>query len=209
MHPQIQLGNTAAQSVSAAGSVGTAAISSAAGAGAISAATAAIAIPVIGAAVAGVTIWLSTIARKNAQKSASTAVMYEIQEQAQKNLDGYLQGPRTVSSQRVALQNIDQLIAILKSPQGCGNPDLGSAGERCWKERATPEGPYSWYGYFRDPIAHDTPQPDPPGVLASAGQTLSTFADTFLGAFAGTENPLLAQWPLFAAIGLVAIAFSE
>ncbi|HYP04947.1 MAG TPA: hypothetical protein VER03_01825, partial [Bryobacteraceae bacterium] len=152
-----------------------------------------------------VTIWLSSINRRNAQKSASTSVMYQIQEQAEKNLRGYLDGPRTVTSQRLALQNIDALIGLLKSPQGCGNPDLGDAGRRCWQERATPEGIYSWYGAFRDPIANDKPNPDPPGVIGSAVDALSSFGGQLFGETDGQPS----QWPLWVAIAAAAVALSE
>lgn len=205
------LGNaTAAQGVQAGGAVGTAAISSAVGAGAISASTAALAIPIVGAVVAGVTIWLSINGRKNAQKSASTAVMYDIQHQQEANLQGYLDGPRTVSSQRLALQNFDALTELLKSTAGCGNPDLGDAGRRCWQERAVPDGIYSWYRSYRDPIANDTPNPDPPSIIEGATQQLTSFADSFFGSFAGAQGGALPDhWPVLAAIGLAAVAFSD
>jgi hypothetical protein len=206
-----QLGDanqTAASVVNAGGAVTATAITTAATSGAIATSTAALAIPIVGAVVAGVAIWLSIISRKNAQKSASTGVMYQIQEQAEKNLKGYLEGPRTASSQKVALQNIDGLIALLKSPQGCGNPELGDAGRRCWTERATQEGPYSWYPAFRDPIANDTPNPDPPGVLDSAADTLTSFATGFANLLPDAGG-WMDHLPLLAIAGLAAVALSD
>lgn len=147
-------------SVNTAGAVASEAIAT----GAIAASTSWI--PVIGAAVMAVTIWISINARKNAQKSASTHIADDIEKKLEQNLDGYMHGPRTPESQAWALQNFDAAWAFLTSPQGCGNPELGSAGERCINERKPGANPPwavcapncpNWFTLYRDPIANDTP----------------------------------------------------
>ena len=126
---------------------------------------AAVAIPVVGAAVAAVTIWLSSMFRKNAQKEAATNIVDQIEVQLKSNLEGYLNGPRTQQSQLQALANFDAgWQAVVEN---CSNPELGSAGKRCISERqqggtapwcSLPGGKgCDWFTRYRDPIANDTP----------------------------------------------------
>lgn len=127
------------------------------------ASTAAIAVPIIGAAVLGVTLVLGSIAKRNAQKRAATKIVDDVGPQLEANLKAYMDGPRTRSSQRQALANFDygwQLIL-----ENCGNPELGSAGERCIDERRRggvapwcPTSDHRGCDYFttlRDPIEND------------------------------------------------------
>ncbi|PJF28488.1 MAG: hypothetical protein CUN53_00105 [Phototrophicales bacterium] len=133
------------------------------------ASTAAWAVPVIGAAVAGVTLWLSSMFRRGAQKRATTEVVETIEPKLQENLQAYLSGPRTRTSQAVALANFDAAWSWVV--QQCSNPDFGNAGKACISDRSA-GGRWPWNEYYRDPIAND-PQvrPDPvnSGVAAALG----------------------------------------
>lgn len=124
-----------------------------------------IGIPVIGAAVVGVTLWLSNMYKLGKQKEAATGIVNEIEKQLQANLAGYQSGPRTPESQLQALANFDAgWQAVLEN---CGNPQLGSAGQRCISERqqggTAPWCPKpgglgcDWFALYRDPIANDIP----------------------------------------------------
>lgn len=124
-----------------------------------------IGIPVIGAAVVGVTLWLSAMYKRGAQKEAATNIVNQIEEQLKANLAGYQSGPRTPASQLQALANFDAgWQAVLEN---CGNKELGSAGERCISERerggTAPWCPKpggmgcDWFALYRDPIANDIP----------------------------------------------------
>ena len=151
------------------------------------------AVPVIGAAVAGITLALTAIFNRKGpkQRAATTQDANEVQIQAQKNLDAYMAGPRTVSSQAQALANADAIYTWLVGPQGCGSPDMGKPGLRCIFERqpvgtctqaqadAAGEslsdcGKYSFVRDMRDPIANDpNVQPDPT-VVDEAGQLVDS-----------------------------------
>lgn len=134
--------------------------------------TAAWAVPVVGAAVAGVTLALGLIFNRKSgrQKVAATKIVESIQEQLQANLDGYMAGPRTRSSQAAALANYDAAWAWLSSTDGLLNPELGDVGKRSLAERA-PNGRYALQPYYRDPIANDPEvKPDPANVAAQLEQ---------------------------------------
>lgn len=150
--------------------------------------TAAWAVPVIGAAVAGVTLWLASIFRRNAQKEQATRIVNEIEPKLKENLEAYFNGPRTRASQLQALSNFDA--AWNAMVQACRNSQLGSAGERCisdrqqgacaWKAscsrqidgvcvdyRLDPNGEcWNWFVGYRDPIAKD-PVPNLGGASAA------------------------------------------
>lgn len=74
---------------------------------------------------------------------------------AQQNMNVYLSlpTPRPKSLQQEALGNFDAIWNALV--QQCGNPALGSAGQRCISERQR-GGKYDYFSYYRDPIANDT-----------------------------------------------------
>jgi hypothetical protein len=126
---------------------------------AAAASTAAWAVPVIGAAVAGISLWLSSIFKRGAQKVAATKVVETLEPKLKENLDGYMSGPRTKTSQAVALANYDAGWAWLV--QQCSNSELGNAGKACISDRS-PGGRWPWQQYYRDPIANDPEvRPDP------------------------------------------------
>lgn len=172
-----------------AGSTATGIIGGAVKAGTLAAnsAWATIGIPVIGAAVVGVTMWLSAMYKRGAQKEAATNIVDQIEVQLKANLDGYLNGPRTVESQLQALANFDAgWDAVV---QNCSNPELGSAGQRCISERqqggiapwcTTPDKRgCDWFTRYRDPIANDVPV-QTPNVLQGEGLAVDTI-NTLLG----------------------------
>jgi hypothetical protein len=174
---------------SIAGSVATGAIGATAWAG--------MAVPVIGAAVAGVTMLLMAMFRRGAQKEAATKVVNELEPQLKINLDGYLNGPRNVSSQAQALANFDAMWNMVV--EACSNPQLGSAGQRCISERqrggSAPWCPTGtgcdWFILYRDPIANDTQvRPDP--VLDAGGNLIDSITgQTFNAGGIGIPVPLL------------------
>lgn len=167
--------------VNAGGAAATAAVSASA-----SASTAAIAIPVIGAVVAGVSFWLSRNRINNIRKEKATEVVNTAEAKMKENLEGYLSGPRTVSSQRQALANFDALWDYIV--RGC-TAIGGDPGRRCIEERQRggtapwcPTGTgCDYFTLYRDPIANDKPVPD--GMSAridlETGQVISGSSGLF------------------------------
>ena len=185
-----------------AGSVGTMAVSGTAWAAA--------AIPIIGAAVAGVTMWLTSIFRRGAQKEAATRIVDEIEVKLKENLQGYLSLPvRYQSAQAQALANFDA--AWQAVVENCSNPQLGSAGQRCIQERqrggSAPWCPTGtgcdWFALYRDPIANDPnvrPDPvfDPQGRMIDplTGQNAVTVDGILSGTVLGIDAKLVAAGAL-------------
>lgn len=199
-----------------AGSTATGIIGGAVKAGTLAAnsAWATIGIPVIGAAVVGVTMWLSSMFKRNAQKEAATNIVDQIEIKLKENLDGYLNGPRTPESQAQALANFDAgWNAVIEN---CSNPELGSAGERCISERqeggTAPWCPKpggkgcDWFALYRYPIASDTPV-QTQNVVEGSGMAVNTINEVLGGSvqFGGVviDNRLL----LGAAAIILGLAF--
>lgn len=130
----------------------------------------------------------------------STKYANQAEATLKQNLDGYFQGPRYASQQTFALQVFDTIWADLV--QQCSAPSLGSAGQACisdrqsgackWKATAPPPYPggpaqgacWNWFNGYRDPIAKDVPNPDPPSAdstIAGAGSALSSIATSLSG----------------------------
>src|SRR5579871_2856802 len=67
----------------------------------------------------------------------ATQVVNNIEPYLQQNLAAYqaLPIPRTQAEQQAALAVFDSAWAQVTSPQGCGNPALDGAGQRCISER--------------------------------------------------------------------------
>lgn len=131
------------------------------GASAMGAGWATAAIPIIGPVVAGVTIGLSLLfARKGPkQKRATTEIVNAVEPLLQENLQGYLSGPRTRSSQEQALANFDAGWAYVV--EHCQIPEMGNPGQACVADRQ-PGGQWNWFAYYRDPISNDPDvKPDP------------------------------------------------
>lgn len=127
--------------------------------------SAAWAVPVVGAAVAGVTLALSAWFNRRGpqQRIESTRIVDELEPHLAANRDAFLSGPRTRSSQQVALANFDSAWAWLISEQACGNPALGNPGQACIADRQR-SGRWPWEVYYRDPIRDATGIIDDPVV---------------------------------------------
>jgi hypothetical protein len=115
------------------------------------------AVPVIGAAVAGVTLGLQLLFNRKGpqQKVASTKIVDELEPLLQNNVEAYLSGPRTRSSQAAALQNFDDAWAWLTGAEACGNAALGNPGKACISDRSR-GGKWDWFSRYRDPISEDS-----------------------------------------------------
>jgi hypothetical protein len=108
----------------------------------------------VGLAVAGINTWMNSIQLSHNADTATTLIVNGLEQQL-KNLDAaYFAEPATCANQRAALDAYDQAWLWLQSPQACGAPIYGSAGNRCISDRA-PGGPVPWQTYYRDPIAND------------------------------------------------------
>lgn len=160
-------------------------------ASALGAGWATLAIPIIGPVVAGVTIGLSLLfARKGPkQKRATTEIVNAVEPLLQENLQGYLAGPRTQSSQAQALANFDAGWAYVV--EQCQIPEMGNPGRACVTDRQ-PGGQWNWFAYYRDPIANDPNVTADPIIPDSVTDALSPIAtalglDAPVGFFA---NPL-------------------
>jgi hypothetical protein len=179
--------------VQAAGAAAAAAIST----GAIAAST--VWIPIIGPMVAAATLGLGLIFnRKSArQKVAATQDANAAEDKLKQLVQGYLDGPRTKVRQAWALSVVDQTFAWLQSQDGCGNPDLGEAGQRCINERIGPAPRrFDWIAWYRDPIANDPQVIDDPVVNE---------ANSLLPNLTQGQLDLVHKYWLPAALGLVAL----
>ena len=127
------------------------------------------AVPVIGAVVAGVTLGLMALfSRKGPkQRVATTQIVNKVEPLLQQNLQGYLSGPRTVSSQQQALANFDAGWQFILD--NCGIAEMGNPGKACisdrqagactWREAGEC---WDWFKGYRDLIANDSQvKPDP------------------------------------------------
>lgn len=211
--PRYGFGATAGQTALAAGS-------SAASSGvSIAVATGAIAGPVgaaIGAGIALASLAIQAIMNSGCGQSCivSTGFANQANSALQQNIEAYfaIPAPRPRSAQTAALQNFDQFWAWLQAPQQCGNPALGTAGQKCisdraagactWKQAADTVPPWgvpaagacwNWFNGYRDPIANDTNVYDD-SATAAAGSVLSSV---------GSSVGSLSWLPLALAGGLV------
>lgn len=118
--------------------------------------------------------WMQSIQVSHNADTATTLIVNGLATQLA-NLDAaYLADPPSCASQRAALDAYDQAWAWLQSPAACGNPNYGSAGNRCISDRA-PSGKTPWQTYYRDPIANDS---------RLAGQGCDTSAEVILPSLA-------------------------
>ena len=145
-------------------------------ASAMGASWATLAIPIVGPIIAGVTVGLSFLfARKGPkQKIATTEIVDKVEPLMVQNLEGYLSGPRTRSSQSQALANFDAGWQFVVD--SCNIPEMGEPGQRCTSDRESgacvwrdSSGEcWNWFKGYRDPIANDPGvQPDPVEVGGS------------------------------------------
>lgn len=160
------------------------------------------AIPFVGPIVAGVTVGLSLLfGRKGPkQKVATTQVVNDVEPKLVENLNGYLNGPRTQSSQAQAIQNFyagwNYVLTHCPTPEN-GNPGQNCVNER--KEGATPSWGPDWFQLYLDPIRNDTQVvPDPivdtsaiGGALTTIGVTPGADGSLVSGSVAGVPVALL------------------
>ena len=181
-HGRVGLGFVAAAGSIASGAVGTGTV--------LGASWAATVVPIIGPALAMLTMAISSsIARRNAQKTAATRVVDEVEPDMERNREIYMQGPRTRSAQEQALANFDAMWAHVA--QACSNPQLGSAGQRCISERQ-PGGKWDWFAYYRDPIATDSQvQEDPVFTGAQPDIIFGPVVDAVAAGSYGWALPLI------------------
>lgn len=153
-----------------------------AGGAAVGASVAAAAVTA-GVALAGVAVmaWISSARRRGAQKVAATSIVDEAAPYLQDNLDAWKRGPRTLADTVAALEYAQAAFDYIRSEEGCGNRQLGSAGERCIAERVCREGDagcrWPWIDYYatemkewlgrinRGEIDPDTGQPPVPELV--------------------------------------------
>jgi hypothetical protein len=103
----------------------------------------------------GITAWMNSIQLSHNADTATTLIVNGLAQQLQNLNNAYFAEPNvSCADQRAALDAYDQAWLWLQSPQACGNPNYGSAGNRCISDRS-PGGLYPWQSYYRDPIAND------------------------------------------------------
>ena len=106
-------------------------------------------------ATSAIGMWMNSIQTSHNADTATTIIVNGLAQQLQNLLNAYMAEQNvTCADQRAALDAYDNAWAWLQSPQGCGAPAYGSAGNRCISDRA-PGGAYPWQSYYRDPIAND------------------------------------------------------
>lgn len=110
----------------------------------------------VGLATAAIGDWMQSIQVANMGKSGATAIANEMGTQLTNLMNAYLSEPNvSCADQRSTLDAFDAALVWFQSPAGCGNPQFGSAGDRCIAERAYPGAQYSYIDEIRDPIAND------------------------------------------------------
>ena len=202
----------AMQTVSTAGSIlaGTAPLwagtgtAVATGAGTATAvAGASLAIPIIGAAVAGVTLALVAIfSRKGPKQKIATTEMVEKLANAQgtgmmqQNLQAYMDGPRTKSSQAQALANFDAMWQWLLD--NCGDPSMGDPGKACIADRQR-GAKWDMAAGNRDPIAND-PNVKPDPILGATGELIDSVTGQLFGTSSGGTGYLILAALLLAGV---------
>ncbi len=92
----------------------------------------------------------------NMGKSGATAVANAMATQLNALKAAYFaERNPSCADQRAALNAFDAALIWFQSPAGCGNPQFGSAGDRCIAERVNPGAKYSYIDAIRTPIASD------------------------------------------------------
>ena len=128
---------------------------------------------IVGGIEFGLSQWINSARLRGGQKIGATEIEQWIQAAMQTNFDNYMSSrPHTKSEQAAALAQFDGLMLALMGPQGCGNMEFGSAGQRCITERVR-GGIYSLPAALRDPIAQDTTVADAVVVAGTTGAAAS------------------------------------
>lgn len=130
--------------------------------------------------------------------------------------------PLGISTQQAGLYNYATLWNWLVSPQACGNPALGSAGQKCisdrqagactWTQPASSVPPWgtpaagacwNWFNGYRDPIANDTNVYDDSSEIQAVLN--GTASSTATATSQGSAFALPPWWPLAAAALLIGV----
>lgn len=138
----------------------------------------------------GIGAWMNSIQTSHNADTATTLIVNGLQQQFINLNKAYFAEPRpSCADQRAALNAYDQAWLWLQSPQACGNPNYGSAGNRCISDRA-PGGRWDWAATYRDPIANDPRL----GGQCDTGQAVilptiaSGYVDTGISATGGSDS---------------------
>ncbi len=166
------------------------------------------------AAVGALTTLIGGLFKPDVTKIEATQIVNQIESQYLKpNLLAWQSMPasqKTVSVQAASLALVDH--ALSQVQQGCSNPALGTAGQRCISERLVRGGtaPWcpnagntgcDWYALYRDPIAND-PNVIPDPVGGSTGSTSSAIDSTV----SSVSQALGGISPVWIGVGLIAAA---
>jgi hypothetical protein len=160
--------------------------------------TATWAIPVIGAVVVTLAI-VAIFSRKGPkQKVATTEIVNKVEPLLKQNLDGYMAGPHTVSSQKQALANFDAGWAYVV--EYCDTPEMGNPGKACVNDRQS-GGKWDWFSYYRNPIANDTAVVADP-VVDEVGNLIDSVTGGLFTSAGGSSGM---TWLLLAGLALVGV----
>lgn len=145
--------STAAGTLSTIASTGAMTASTAgAGAGAAAAGAASLATMGItaGLAIAGIGIqaWISSARLRGQQKIGATNIANQVEYKLKELQSAYNASAKTYEDWAYAKQQQQALYDYLMSPNGCGNSQLGSAGQRCIDERIGESAKYPWQTWY-------------------------------------------------------------
>ena len=205
------------QAVSAGGAVGSSVVGALMAAGTIAG-------PVglaIDAGIAAVSLAINAIMNSGCGQTCivSTQFANQAENLMKQNIAAYfaIPAPRPYEDQQAALGNFDGFWTWLQAPGQCGNPQLGSAGQRCITDReagackwtvTTPNpwpgqpGPgqcFNWFSGYRDPIAND-PNVAPPVSASSVASALTSGTVAGLPAWLVFAGAALGVWVLAEAL---------
>jgi len=194
--------STAAGTLSTIASTGAMTTSTgAAGAGAAAAGAASLATMGItaGLAIAGIGIqaWIASARLRGQQKIGATNIANQVEYKLKELQSAYNASAKTFEDWQYAKQQQQALYDYLMSPNGCGNAQLGSAGQRCISERIGSGAKYPWEEWY-DLGPAPTTHAQASGGGAGASVLDSPIAIPGLGGI-----PMI----LLLGIGLIAIAF--
>lgn len=140
----------------------------------------------------GLGSWIQSARLRGGQKIAATEIVNNLERKLQKNLKEYmaLPTPRPQTVQLAVIKFFDDAMDWLSSPDGCGNMQLGSAGQRCIEERyceTAGEGQcrWPWVTWYRTPVAEDKDTYDDQAAAAMAAAGAGAVAGAGAGAGAG------------------------
>lgn len=124
-------------------------------------------------AAAGISQWINSARLRGSQKIGASNIANEAELLLQRNLSAFESAPKTAANKELATANYFQVTDWMRSSEGCGNPQLGSAGQRCISERLgsndTGDGSaFTWRAWYLEPILN-TPVVDVPIQGSGAG----------------------------------------